>query len=67
MTSEPKGGKTPNQSESVEWYAEGQERVVEVGEVQVKIRFVTRKGRRGRISVVAPAGARFRGGEGNGE
>ena len=51
-----------NESQSVEWYSEGEERTVEVGGVQVTVRFVGRKGRRGRICVVAPAGAVFRSG-----
>jgi hypothetical protein len=47
-------------SRSIDWYAEGEERVVEVGGVQVVVRFVGRKGRRGRIAITAPAGALFR-------
>lgn len=44
----------------VDWYSEGQARTVEVDGVEVTIRFVGRKGRRARISIVAPAGAVFR-------
>jgi hypothetical protein len=40
-------------------YAEGQSRTVEVGKVQVTIRYVGGKGRRGRIAIAAPAGAVF--------
>lgn len=49
-----------NESQSVEWYSEGEERTVEVGGVQVTVRFIGRKGRRCRIAVVAPPGAVFR-------
>jgi hypothetical protein len=48
-------------SVSIDWYAEGQARVVEVGGVQVSIRYVGRKGRRARLAITAPAGAVFRG------
>lgn len=61
MTSVPKDGKLPDRSQSIEWYAEGQERIVEVDGVRVTVRFVARNGRRCRISIVAPAGAVFRG------
>jgi hypothetical protein len=47
-------------SQCIDWYAEGQSRVVEIGPVQVIVRCVARKGRRARISIVAPAGAAFR-------
>ena len=47
-------------SQSVEWYAKGQSRVVEIGDVQVTIRCVGRKGRRARIAITAPPGAAFR-------
>jgi hypothetical protein len=46
-------------SRSVEWYCEGQSRVVEIGDMQVIIRCVGRKGRRARISITTPAGAVF--------
>jgi hypothetical protein len=46
-------------SQSIEWYSESQSRVVEIGDVQVTIRCVGRKGRRARISITAPAGAVF--------
>ena len=45
---------------SIEWFGEGQVRVVEVGGVRVTIRFVGRRGRRARIAITAPAGAVFR-------
>lgn len=44
---------------SVEWYSEGQARTVAVGGVCVTVRFVGRKGRRGRIAITAPPGAVF--------
>jgi len=46
-------------SQCIDWYTEGQSRVVEIGDVQVTIRCVGRKGRRARISITAPAGAVF--------
>ena len=46
-------------SQSIDWYAEGQSRVVEIGDVQVIVRCVGKKGRRARISITAPAGAVF--------
>ena len=47
-------------SKSIDWYAEGQSRVVDVAGVQITVRFIGRKGRRGRIEIEAPAGAVFR-------
>ena len=41
----------------IDWYAEGESRVVAVDGVEIAIRFVGRKGRRGRIAITAPAGA----------
>ena len=49
-----------NASQSIDWYAEGEERIVEADGVQIAIRFVGRKGRRGRIAITAPPGAAFR-------
>ena len=46
-------------SQSIDWYAEGQGRTVEVDGVRVTVRLVTRKGRRSRIAITAPAGAVF--------
>ena len=43
----------------IDWYSEGQSRVVEVNGVRVTVRFVGRNGRRGRIAIEAPAGAVF--------
>jgi len=46
-------------STSIDWYAEGQSRTVEVGGVRTIIRFVGRRGRRARIAIEAPAGRSF--------
>ena len=46
-------------SQCIDWYAEGQSRVVAIGAVQVIVRCVGRKGRKARIAIVAPAGAVF--------
>lgn len=61
MHNEPKPGgevKSPT-SQSIDWYSEGETRVVRVDGVEVRIRFIGRRGRRGRILVEAPAGAVF--------
>jgi hypothetical protein len=47
-------------SQSIEWYADGQLRMVEADGIQITIRLVGRKGRRARIAVTAPPGAVFR-------
>ncbi len=47
-------------SQSIDWYHEGEERVVEADGVQVVVRLVARKGRRARIAITAPPGAAFR-------
>ena len=47
-------------SQCIDWYAKGQSRVVEIGDVRVIVRCVGRKGRRARISITAPPGAAFR-------
>jgi len=41
---------------SIDWYSEGQERVVEVAGVRIVISYVGRKGRRARIAITAPSG-----------
>jgi hypothetical protein len=46
-------------SRLIDWFSEGETRVVEVDGVRVSVRFVGRKGRRGRIVIEAPAGAIF--------
>ena len=48
-----------NEGQHIEWYYPGQSRSLEVGGVQVTVRFVGRKGRRGRIAITAPPGAVF--------
>ena len=45
--------------QSVEWYSEGQFRIVELNGIRVTIRFVGRRGRRARIAITAPSGAVF--------
>ena len=50
---------SPN-CQSIDWYAPGQSRIVEVAGVRITVRFIGRKGRRGRIAIEAPAGAVFR-------
>ena len=45
-------------SQCIDWFSEGESKTVEVAGVRVTIRFVGRKGRRGRISITAPAGRR---------
>jgi hypothetical protein len=55
----PEPGRLPNSCRCVDWYSEGEARVVECSGVQVVIRYVGRKGRRGRIVIEAPDGASF--------
>jgi hypothetical protein len=45
--------------QSIDWYAEGESRTVEVDGVRITVRFIGRRGRRGRIAIEAPAGAVF--------
>lgn len=47
-------------SRLIDWFSEGETCVVEVSGVRVSVRFVGRKGRRGRIVIEAPAGSVFR-------
>ena len=47
-------------SQCIDWYSEGESRIVEVDGVRVEVRFVGRHGRRGRIAIVGPPGATFR-------
>ena len=46
-------------SRCIDWYAEGESKVVEVNGARIVVRFVGRRGRRGRIAIEAPAGAAF--------
>jgi hypothetical protein len=41
---------------TIDWYSPGQMRIVEIGGVPIEIRFVGRRGRRGRIAITAPSG-----------
>lgn len=45
--------------QSIDWFHEGDERVVKVGDMLVTVRFIGRKGRRARIAITAPAGAKY--------
>ncbi len=47
-------------SQSIDWYAEGESRIVEADGVRIEVRFTGRKGRRSRIAITAPSGATFR-------
>lgn len=53
------GSTETGHSQCVEWYHEGQSRVVDLNGVRIEVRFIGRKGRRGRIAIVAPLGAAF--------
>lgn len=46
-------------SRSIDWYGEGQSRTVRIGDVEITVRFIGRKGRRGRIAISAPPGSTF--------
>jgi hypothetical protein len=43
----------------IDWFSEGESKVVEIAGVRIVVRFVGRRGRKGRIAIEAPAGARF--------
>ena len=47
-------------SQSVDWYHQGEERIVDVDGIRIAVRFVGRNGRRGRIAITAPPSAAFR-------
>jgi hypothetical protein len=51
-------------STCIDWFSEGETKQVECNGVRVIVRFVGRKGRRGRIVIEAPAGSVFRAGDG---
>jgi hypothetical protein len=44
---------------TIDWYSEGESRTVYVDGVRITIRFVGRRGRRGRIAITAPSGTVF--------
>lgn len=46
-------------SRSTDWYSEGQGCVVRKGNVEIVVTFLTRKGRRVRVQIEAPAGTEF--------
>ena len=50
---------TPPTCRSVDWYSEGEGRVVDIGSVQLLVGFVGRKGRRVRIAITGPSGTTF--------
>ena len=50
---------SPPPCKCIDWFSEGESKVVEVDGVRITIRFIGRKGRRGRIAIEAPAGAVF--------
>jgi hypothetical protein len=58
-TAAPLGPPSSSVSQCIDWYAEGDERTVEAGGIQITVRFVGRRGRRGRIAITAPPGAAF--------
>ena len=49
----------PLTTQSIDWYAEGESRIIVSDGVRVTVRFIGRKGRRGRIMISAPPGATF--------
>jgi len=49
--------------QSIDWYSEGETRIVDVDGVQIAVRFIGRQGRRGRIAITAPPGTLFRTGD----
>ncbi len=51
-------GRAPT-CQCIDWFHEGEFKVVEIGGIQVTVRYIGRKGRRGRIAIEAPAGAVF--------
>jgi len=59
MNHKQNGTLPPPASRSTEWYHEGEARTVEVNGLQITVRFVGCKGRRGRIAITAPPGASF--------
>jgi hypothetical protein len=46
-------------SQCIDWYHEGESRIVEVDGVQMEVRYIGRNGRRSRIAITAPSGATF--------
>ena len=54
------GTQPTGSSQSIEWYHDGQSRLVSVNGIDVVIRYVGSKSRKARIAIEAPAGASFR-------
>lgn len=48
----PAGLPSPHRTEFFDWFAPGEARSVWIGDVEVVVRFVERKGRRARIAVI---------------
>lgn len=46
-------------SQCIDWFHEGESKIVEVDGVRITVRFIGRKGRRARILIEAPAGTVF--------
>jgi hypothetical protein len=51
-------------SQCIDWYSEGETRIVDANGVLVMVRFVGRHGRRGRIAITGPPGSTFRSADG---
>jgi hypothetical protein len=49
----------PQSSRLIDWFAEGEEKLVVCGSVTVRVRFISRQGRRGRILIEGPPGTEF--------
>ncbi len=49
----------PTACQCIDWYSEGQGREVVINGHVITVRLVARKGRRSRIAITVPAGARF--------
>jgi hypothetical protein len=56
----PKQPSSGRRCQSIDWYAEGESRIVAVDGVRILVQFVRRRRRGGRIAIIAPAGATFR-------
>lgn len=55
----PPSAEQPGFSRSIDWYAQGQGRVVEVNGIRLTVRLVDRKGRKARIAITAPPNSVF--------
>ena len=57
--SDPHTLRAASTCQSIDWYHQGEARTVEVEGITITVQVVARKGRRARIAITAPAGARF--------